>query len=135
MITGAQTGVPAVALSGPNAMLSRKSFDPPISADALDAFTFNIIPERDVVPMIDDPAQNHQSIRCNTDLADVVGCHDSTRSLCEIIYSCGSEGRPIPCACVTTFGYPEPTPVDPSNTQSFADFCANADINELYIFQ
>jgi putative lipase involved disintegration of autophagic bodies len=40
IITGAQKGVPAVALSGPNAMLSRKSFDPPISREALDKKTF-----------------------------------------------------------------------------------------------
>ena len=40
IITGAQTGIPAVALSGPNAMLSRRSFDPPISAEALDSKTF-----------------------------------------------------------------------------------------------
>jgi lipase ATG15 len=40
IITGAQTGVPAVALSGPNAMLSRRSFDPPISAEDLDSKTF-----------------------------------------------------------------------------------------------
>lgn len=40
IITGAQTGIPAVALSGPNAMLSRRSFDPPISQEDLDSKTF-----------------------------------------------------------------------------------------------
>lgn len=40
IITGAQAGVPAVALSGPNAMLSRLSFDPPISIEDLDSKTF-----------------------------------------------------------------------------------------------
>jgi putative lipase involved disintegration of autophagic bodies len=40
IITGAQKGVPAVALSGPNAMLSRKSFDPVIQAEQLDKKTF-----------------------------------------------------------------------------------------------
>ena len=40
IITGAQTGVPAVALSGPNAMLSRRSFDPPITQEDLDSKTF-----------------------------------------------------------------------------------------------
>jgi lipase ATG15 len=40
IITGAQTGVPAVALSGPNAMLSRKSFDPPVSVEDLNTKTF-----------------------------------------------------------------------------------------------
>ena len=40
IITGAQMGIPAVALSGPNAMLSRASFDPPISVEDLDSKTF-----------------------------------------------------------------------------------------------
>jgi putative lipase involved disintegration of autophagic bodies len=40
IISGAQTGVDAVALSGPNAMLSGISFRPPITADALDKHTF-----------------------------------------------------------------------------------------------
>lgn len=125
IITGAQTGVPAVALSGPNAMLSRKSFDPPVTADDLDRHTFNIIPERDVVPMIDDPAQNYQKIRCETDLTDVVGCHDSTRSLCEIIYTCGSSGRPFLCECVTQYNYPEPKlrPEFEGSNITFAEVC------------
>jgi lipase ATG15 len=40
IITGAQAGVPAVALSGPNAMLSRRSFDPPLTKEELDSKTF-----------------------------------------------------------------------------------------------
>jgi hypothetical protein len=40
MITGAQTEVPAVAISGPNAMLSRLSFDPPVTAELLNSKTF-----------------------------------------------------------------------------------------------
>jgi len=40
IITGAQTGVPAVALSGPNAMLSRQSFEPKITQEDLDSKTF-----------------------------------------------------------------------------------------------
>jgi lipase ATG15 len=64
IITGAQTGVPAVALSGPNAMISRKSFDPPVSVDALNTKTFNIVPERDPVPRFDDKAQLFQNIQC-----------------------------------------------------------------------
>lgn len=39
---------------------SRRSFDPMISVEDLDRFTFNIVPERDVVPMLDDKAQNYQ---------------------------------------------------------------------------
>ena len=64
IITGAQVGVPAVALSGPNAMISRKSFDPPVSVDALNTKTFNIIPARDPIPRFDDKAQLFQNIQC-----------------------------------------------------------------------
>ena len=64
IITGAQTGIPAVALSGPNAMISRKSFDPPVSVDALNTKTFNIIPARDPIARFDDKAQLFQNIQC-----------------------------------------------------------------------
>lgn len=40
IITGAQAGVPAVALSGPNAMLTRSSLNPPITSEDLDSKTF-----------------------------------------------------------------------------------------------
>ena len=122
MITAAQTGVPAVSLSGPNSMLSRQTFDPPVTAAELDSLTFNIIPERDIVPMIDDRAQSWQHIRCETELTDVIGCHDSTRSLCEIIHTCGSGDRPVVCECVTLFGYPEPTPRE-GVTATFSETC------------
>lgn len=120
IITGAQTDTPAVALSGPNAMLTRRSLDPPVSSGDLDSKTFNIIPERDVVPMFDDVAQNFQHIRCNTGANDPIGCHDSTRSLCEIIFTCGSQSRPTLCECVRLFGYPEPTP---TGNRTFAEAC------------
>lgn len=123
MITGAQAHVPSVALSGPNTVLTRKSLDPPISMEELDRYTFNIIPERDLVPLIDDPAQNFQKIRCNADFTDVIGCHDTTRALCEAIYTCGSDGRPIPCECVSQMGFPEPQPVDLDNKISFVEAC------------
>ncbi len=42
MITGAQTGIPSIGLSGPNAMISRKTYFPRIVPEALDKYTFNI---------------------------------------------------------------------------------------------
>lgn len=88
----------------------------------------NIIPERDIVPMIDDVAQNWQGIRCLTDFSDFVGCHDSVRSLCEILFSCGSNTRPVFCACVTKYNYPEPVPKKGSNaTRTFKEACFIAD--------
>jgi len=50
IITGAQTNSPVVALSGPNAMISRRTFDPPLRVDDINRLTFNIVPDRDPVP-------------------------------------------------------------------------------------
>ena len=82
----------------------------------------NIIPARDIVPKIDDVAQNFQHIRCEAEFTDVVGCHNSIRSLCEISFSCGSRNRPVLCACVTEFNYPEPAPKN-GTTRTFAEAC------------
>lgn len=124
IITGAQTGVAAVALSGPNALLSRTSFDPPITEEALDKHTFNIIPDRDIVPRFDDKAKLNQAIRCTAPFNDFIGCHDGRRSVCEIIFTCGTGSRPALCDCVTEFGYPEPTPRE-GVTTTFAEACAS----------
>jgi lipase ATG15 len=72
--------------------------------------------------MIDDVAQNFQQIRCQAGLTDVIGCHNSIRSLCEISFSCGSRDRPVLCACVTEFGYPEPKPKAGTN-RTFSEAC------------
>jgi hypothetical protein len=74
--------------------------------------------------MIDDKAQNYQEIRCLADFQDVIGCHNSVRSLCEILYTCGSGRRPIPCECVEVYGYPEPTPKEPDINITFSQACA-----------
>lgn len=126
IITAAQTGIAGVALSGPNAMLSRQTFDPPITRDDIDANTFNIIPSRDLIPKFDIPGQNFQTIRCGAGFEDIMACHDRTRSLCEIIYSCGSNGRPVPCECVNDYGFPKPEPISNNDylSQSFEEACA-----------
>jgi len=81
-----------------------------------------------LVPKIDDVAQNFQSIRCEADFEDVIGCHSAARSLCEILFSCGSERRPIPCNCVTEFGYAVPTvKIDNSVAESFEQVCGIAE--------
>jgi hypothetical protein len=74
--------------------------------------------------MIDDRAQNYQVIRCMAKFQDVVACHSAVRSLCEILYICGSVGRPVPCECVTKFGYPEPTPIPGTTITNFTEACA-----------
>lgn len=99
------------------------SFDPPITVEALNTLTFNIIPDRDIVPRLDDVAQLNQRISCTATVYGSAACHDGRRSLCEIIYTCGTNNRPALCDCVTEFGYPEPTPKEGVN-KTFAEECA-----------
>ena len=77
--------------------------------------------------MIDDVAQNFQHIRCQAAFEDVIGCHSAARSLCEILYSCGSRGHAIPCSCVNEFKYPEPKQIDRIFTASFKEVCGIED--------
>lgn len=121
MITGAQTQRPAVALSGPNNVLSRKSFSPSLSKEDLDRLTFNIIPDRDPVAMIDDRSMNFQKIRCLAPKSNPADCHSGMRSLCEVSYQCGTKNRAFPCACYWKYGYPKPTAI--SGNKTFEDAC------------
>ena len=152
MITGSQKQVPAIAISAPNALLSSVSFDPPITPDNLREFTFNVVPDRDIVPLMDDLSQNYQRIRCRLSGNSLAGCHSKfsrdlinhllthtiscfhsqglnatttvpQQSVCEILYTCGSNGRPIPCHCSNKLGYEDPVPIDSSSGLSFADAC------------
>jgi putative lipase involved disintegration of autophagic bodies len=75
IITGAQAGIPAIGLSGSNALISGRSFTPPVTAEQLNKYTFNMIPNRDVVPMLDDVADQFQYIRCRAPLYDFVSCY------------------------------------------------------------
>merc|ERR1711920_296279 len=104
MISGVQTKTPAYALSGPNAILGRKTYDPPLELEEINQWTFNIVPDRDAVPRIDLLAQNSQDIRCLAPRNKPYACHRATRSLCELMYKCGSHGRPIFCNCVLEYG-------------------------------
>jgi len=128
-ITGAQTNTPAIALSGPNNMLSRNTFDPQLTKEQLDTLVFNIIPDKDPVPRIDDVAQLYQRIHCTASDANFVDCHTSTRSLCDILVTCGNKprydrpGRPTFCMCHDIFGYPQPTA---KGNQTYADACSSA---------
>lgn len=75
MITGAQAELPSIGVSGPNAMISGRSFDPPVLPEQLNRYTFNIIPNRDIVPMLDDPADQIQNIRCEAAPNNFAACH------------------------------------------------------------
>lgn len=123
MITGAQTGTPAVAISGPNAMISRLTFKPPLTIEQLNTGVFNVVPNRDPIPMIDDLARLYQRIECRAPANSFFDCHSIQRTLCEIVYTCGTDTRPALCSCVTKYGYPEPSP---SGNRSFAQACHQA---------
>jgi len=122
IITGAQTLIPAIAISGPNAMLARDTFDPPLTKEALNEMVFNVVPDRDMVPRVGDLGDLYQNIQCRAEKNDLFGCHSSVRSVCEIIYTCGSMNRPVLCECATLYGYPEPTQT--GNT-TFTEFCGS----------
>ena len=122
IINGAQEGVKSFALSAPNTMLTRKSIEPAVSAEALDQYTFNVIPDRDITSMMDDPAKNVQEIRCIAEKSDTVACNHAQRSFCEILYSCGTGPRPVLCDCAE-YGYPLPTVKVELMEESFEEAC------------
>mmetsp|Transcript_1011 Transcript_1011/g.1192 ORF Transcript_1011/g.1192 Transcript_1011/m.1192 type:complete len:321 (-) Transcript_1011:185-1147(-) len=127
IISAAKTGIHAVALSGPNAVLSHEAFG--ITTEDISRLTFNIIPDRDVVPRFDDVSTLFQNIRCLAPKNEFWDCHSSLRSLCEVIYSCGTQSRPALCECSKSLGYEEPKP---RGTRTFSDACDNYDPN--YVF-
>ena len=108
IISGAQTRTPAIGLSAPNALISQFTFSPSVTEENLASYTFNIVPARDIVPTFDDLSTNFQRIRCTSNANSPAGCHSSSRSICELLYTCGSHGRPIPCNCVHEFHYEIP---------------------------
>lgn len=123
IISAAQTGVGAVAVSGPNAMLSRLSFDPQLEVGALNNNTFNIVPKRDLVPMFDDKAQNYQNIDCRSGGRNPLSCHSVVRTICELQYTCGTSNRPALCECFKSYGFPMP---QTDGDQDFEEMCADA---------
>eukprot|EP00587_Corethron_hystrix_P011982 CAMPEP_0113306730 /NCGR_PEP_ID=MMETSP0010_2-20120614/5865_1 /TAXON_ID=216773 ORGANISM="Corethron hystrix, Strain 308" /NCGR_SAMPLE_ID=MMETSP0010_2 /ASSEMBLY_ACC=CAM_ASM_000155 /LENGTH=111 /DNA_ID=CAMNT_0000161457 /DNA_START=2153 /DNA_END=2488 /DNA_ORIENTATION=- /assembly_acc=CAM_ASM_000155 len=80
-----------------------------LETEQLNDYTFNIIPKYDPIPRIDDMSFNFQKIDCTvTGLKAPVACHSSQRSLCEVLYKCGSQGRRVPTYCYEAYDYPEP---------------------------
>jgi hypothetical protein len=124
ILTGAITGASAVAVSGLNAMYSRKTFIPPITAEQLNTRVFNVIPARDVIAHIDRPGDLYQRTQCRGPKNSLFGCHSMWRNLCELQYQCGSGTRPINCWCVSKYGYPPPIQ---NGTVSWDEACIDAD--------
>ena len=107
-------------------MLSRDTFDPPVTIEQLNRLTFNVVPARDVVPMLDDKARLYQNINCTAAPDRFPDCHSKWRTLCEIQYSCGSYTRPVPCECVLDYNYPEPTYTGNGTASNFTQLCLEA---------
>eukprot|EP00536_Pseudo-nitzschia_multiseries_P017966 jgi/Psemu1/328702/estExt_fgenesh1_pg.C_19900002 len=122
IMTGAQAKTPSVAISGLGVELSRNSIDPRVTMDDINKYVFNFIPDRDFIARIGGRPRQHQEGHCSADYSNLFGCHSMWRSVCEINYRCGSNGRPVPCRCVFNFGYPEPEPIG-DTTRSFQEAC------------
>lgn len=127
LITGAQANISAIAISGPNNIFSRRTFDPVLDIDTINTFLFNVVPERDLVPIIDQSGFLTQKVACTAPANNFIDCHHATRTLCELMYKCGSFNRPVPCDCAVRHGYPEPTQI--SGDQSFSDVCGTKRTN------
>jgi len=123
ILTGAITGASAVSISGLNAMYSRRTFDPPITKEQLDTRVFNVIPDRDIIARIDQPGMLYQRTQCRGPKNSLFACHSMWRSLCELQYQCGSNGRPINCWCTSKYGYPAPLT---NGTLTWEEACADA---------
>lgn len=122
IIAGAQTEVFTVAISGPGAVLGRHTFEPTVSVEKLNQYTFNVIPDRDYVARLGGRSRLFQEIDCTAPKSDLFGCHSMWRTVCELAVSCGTAGRPALCMCVERFGYPEPLPAD-NATRTFQEAC------------
>ena len=118
LITGAQSDAFGLAISGMNPTLMRKSLDPPVSIDTLNAHLFNVIADNDPLGHLGDPIRNHQSVNCRTWPSEAgVNCHSFWRIMCEFLYMCGSSedrGGTL-CICHEKWGYPEPLPRSGTN--------------------
>lgn len=114
ILAGAKEGAPAVAISGVNAMLSRRKFR--LSAHDLDKYSLNVMPRGDIVTWVDDPALLVETISCRSSPKSgkyiLFKCHQVQRTVCELQYTCGSGRRPPYRECSEKYSYPFPSKVD-----------------------
>lgn len=112
IVAGARLKIPAIAFSGPNAMLSRLKFN--ITTENLNKYPLNVVPERDPFPQTDDPGLIVEHIRCRAPITEgSVACHEVVRSACELQYICGSGSRPPIADCNERFDYPQAKKIGP----------------------
>lgn len=121
IIAGAQAGILTVGISGPNALIGRQTFTPPVTKEQLDTLIIDIVPDSDIIARIGGESRLIQHIRCTAPGNDLFACHSMWRTACELAFSCGTNGRPALCMCVERFGYPEPIQ---NGTRTFEQACA-----------
>lgn len=122
IITGAQAKAPAIGISGLGVELSRNAVTPKVTMDDINKYVFNFMPDRDYIARIGGRPRQHQEAQCSAKTSNLFGCHSMWRSVCEINYRCGSNGRPVICRCHFNFGYPVPEPIG-NTTRSFEEAC------------
>ena len=79
IITAAQTGAPAVAISGLGAELSRNTLVPRVTMDDINKYVFNFIPDRDYIARVGGRPRQHQEAECNATTSNLFGCHSMWR--------------------------------------------------------
>jgi len=79
IITGAQARVPAIAISGLGAELSRHTLNPPVTKDQINEWVFNWIPDRDYIARLGGRPRQHQEAQCNAPTSNLFGCHSMWR--------------------------------------------------------
>lgn len=79
IITGAQTGAAAVAISGLGCELSRHTLDPPVKLSQINERVFNLIPDRDIIARVGGRPRQHQEAQCTAPKSILFGCHSMWR--------------------------------------------------------
>merc|ERR1712146_160444 len=69
MGTGAQARVPAIAISGLGAELSRHTLNPPVTKEHINEWVFNWIPDRDYIARLGGRPRQHQERSATRPLA------------------------------------------------------------------
>eukprot|EP00127_Corallochytrium_limacisporum_P005783 Clim_evm1s211 gene=Clim_evmTU1s211 len=84
LIAASANDVPAYTLSGPNTWLLHERLG--VTWDSIQRWGMNVIPEHDLVPMVDIPGVKQQHIRCTGN--SFLECHHGARTWCQLQYGC-----------------------------------------------
>ena len=80
IISGAQAHVPAVGISGLGAEFIRNTVQPTITLEDINEYTFNFIPDRDIIARVGGRPRQHQEADCSAKFSESLnGCHSMFR--------------------------------------------------------